>query len=142
MRGKAGKEIQRRAVVQRQCFGLLLIVERNIVEQRCRTTKRDALNDGREGVDDDAMLWTGDEMGEVHWLREIGVILAETFAAVVGDFAREDFVLEDFTAELKYDGNDVAKVDVVVVFDTIDEGVDNPFDDGLTIEEALVEQHA
>ena len=100
------------------------------------------MNDGRERVDDEAMLWTCDELGEVHWLRRIGVILAETFAAVVGDFAREDFILEDLAAELKYDGNDVAEIDVIVVFDTIDEGVDDPFDDGLPIEEALVEQHA
>ena len=80
------------------------------------------------------MLWTRDEIGEIDRLRWICMVLAKTFAAIVGDLPREDLVLEYFTTELKYDRNDVEQIVVIVVFDPADEGVHDPFDDRLTVE--------
>lgn len=70
------------------------------------------------------------------------MILAKTFATIIGDLSREDLVFEYFTAELKEDRNDVEQIVVIVVFDSTDECVDDPFDNRLTIEKTLIEQHA
>ena len=88
------------------------------------------------------MLRTREELSEINRLIDIRMILTETFATVIRKFTRENFVFEYFVAVLEDNGNDVTKILIVVVFDSIDEDLDDPFDDRLTFEQTLIEENS